>query len=96
MAPLDGKLVLFGGNDGNDVLSDTWTWDGTAWTQVMVAGPSARLWPMMALFGTELVLSGGERGGFPDSETWTWDGSSWMQLHVTGPPARYSAVMTTP
>jgi hypothetical protein len=32
-------LVLFGGNtdnvaDGSNTMGDTWTWDGTDWTQV--------------------------------------------------------------
>jgi hypothetical protein len=36
---LPGKVVLFGGRAGN---SDTWEWDGNAWTQRNVTGPSGR------------------------------------------------------
>src|ERR1700728_4007926 len=28
-----GQLVLFGGLGGSGVFGDTWTWDGTNWTQ---------------------------------------------------------------
>lgn len=32
--PALGQLVLFGGLDGSTNLNDTWTWNGTTWTQV--------------------------------------------------------------
>jgi hypothetical protein len=48
MAPVDGKLVLFGGVGPGMNLADTWTWDGTVWTQIDVAGPSARAGTAMA------------------------------------------------
>jgi hypothetical protein len=49
MAPVNGVLVLFGGDDGNgDLLSDTWTWDGGSWTQIMGAGPPPRTEAVMA------------------------------------------------
>jgi hypothetical protein len=54
MTSINGKVVLFGGvgvepNSLTDVdLSDTWEWDGTAWTQRMVMGPSAREFASMA------------------------------------------------
>jgi hypothetical protein len=58
MAPVGGKLVLFGGIGFSDpnaypmvspCLSDTWTWDGTAWTPSDATGPSAR---GLAVMGT--------------------------------------------
>jgi hypothetical protein len=63
-------------------LGDTWTWDGTDWTEVTPAvSPSARSWAAMA--GTEdgVVLFGGQglRG-----DTWVWDGTSWTQRDVPG------------
>jgi hypothetical protein len=43
MTPVHGKLVLFGGiNNSNTNLGDTWTFDGSTWTQLAVAGPPAR------------------------------------------------------
>lgn len=32
MAPINGAVVLFGGNASPSYLADTWTWDGTSWT----------------------------------------------------------------
>lgn len=42
----DGVLVLFGGQTASGLLlSDTWTWNGTAWTNIStaVAGPGPRV-----------------------------------------------------
>jgi hypothetical protein len=47
MSSLNGEQVLFGGRNETGVLSDTWTWDGRVWTQV-VTGPSARAGAVMA------------------------------------------------
>src|SRR5438105_2716674 len=38
-----GEVVLFGGNGATGDVGDTWTWDGTTWTQQHPAtSPSAR------------------------------------------------------
>jgi N-acetylneuraminic acid mutarotase len=92
MAPLDGKLVLFGGDDDATAsgsvpdLSDTWIWDGTAWTELDVTGPAGRDGAVMAPLDGKLVLYGGQAGtGCFFFDTWTWDGTAWTQLDVTGP-----------
>ena len=37
-------MVLFGGQDREiSLVGDTWTWDGTTWTQVATTGPSPRV-----------------------------------------------------
>jgi hypothetical protein len=37
------RVVLFGGmNQNNQAFGDTWSWDGTEWTQEQDTGPSAR------------------------------------------------------
>jgi hypothetical protein len=33
------RLVLFGGRSGQTLLTDTWEWDGTSWSQKSGAGP---------------------------------------------------------
>ncbi len=102
MQPLDGKLVMFGGlvqgtGGHNSPLSDTWTWDGSAWTQLNVTGPSARSVAVMTPLDGKLVLFGGEDvNGTALSDTWTWDGNAWAQVNVSGPPGRYWSVMATP
>jgi len=103
MAPLDGKVVLFGGAQSDPTggastsLADTWTWDGISWVQVNVTGPPARSAAMMASLDGKLVLFGGNPGLLqPDallSDTWTFDGTAWEQVNVTGPPARMWGMM---
>ncbi len=36
--PASGKVVLFGGFGGTSYLGDTWTFDGTTWTQINDTG----------------------------------------------------------
>jgi N-acetylneuraminic acid mutarotase len=101
-ATLHGTVVLFGGSPNVDasppaaVLGDTWTWDGTAWTQQNVTGPSPRAGAAMATLGNTVVLFGGGDEHFHQmTDTWSWDGSTWAQLTVTGPEARSGASMAT-
>lgn len=35
--PANGSVVLFGGQSRSRTLNDTWTWDGSAWTQAQPA-----------------------------------------------------------
>jgi hypothetical protein len=99
--PATGDTVLFGGDEvtgGSDtMLSDTWTWDGTTWTeQFPAASPTARYGASLAYDSAtgNLVLFGGLSPSGDLADTWTWDGSTWTeQLPKTSPPARYTASM---
>ena len=92
MATLHDAIVLFGGKNGDPrvlggpLLGDTWTWNGTRWTQLDVKGPSARTGAAMATLDDVVVLFGGvdESGSFL-GDTWTWDGKTWTQMDVAGP-----------
>jgi hypothetical protein len=69
-----------------DTLGDTWTWDGTSWTQREVPGPTPRAGTVLARLGANFVLFGGlTRSLELLSDTWTWSGTSWMAQHVVGP-----------
>jgi hypothetical protein len=85
---------MFGGNDGPNMLGDTWEWDGKAWVRKSNTGPAAR-----TLFGLaydsargRTVLFGGTSVMAPDApshgDTWEWDGTTWTQIKVAGPGAR--------
>ena len=94
-----GEMVIFGGDSTYPVggpLGDTWTWNGTAWTQHTPANaPSPRIHARMAydLANARAILFGG-RG--PSSETWAWDGAAWTLLNpATVPPAREQTHMAT-
>jgi hypothetical protein len=85
------RIVLFGGvfDDGTvsgSSLSETWEWDGSAWSQRSPAtSPSARSGHAMAYDAARqrIVIFGG-RG---PADTWEWDGSTWSQrMPVTSPP----------
>jgi hypothetical protein len=92
-----GRVVLFGGGGPNGQLGDTWTWDGTTWTQLQPAtSPSPRSAASLAydrahgrvvLFGGVTPVAGGGLKHYGD--TWSWDGVTWTQLQpATSPPAR--------
>jgi hypothetical protein len=84
-------MVLFGGSGDSGLLNDTWTWDGTTWTeQYPATSPPARDVASMAYDPAtgNVVLFGGY-GGSPLNDTWTWDGTTWTeQTPATFPSAR--------
>lgn len=98
-----GRLVLFGGVDcSGDTctdLPDTWTWDGSNWTQMSPStSPPERSDAAMAYDAVRqvLVLFGGQdTGGDILSDTWIWNGSDWSQQSPdVSPQSRYNAGMT--
>ena len=92
------RVVLFGGSGARPEgaerrLSpvDTWEWDGQAWRQAAIAGPSSRGRSAMVYDEArrEMVLFGGG-GSEILGDTWLWNGKQWRQATVAGPPARYA------
>ncbi len=80
--PVNRTVLLFGGLDGAlRGLSDTWSWDGSAWTQLDVSGPTPRGHHAMAgdPVRKRVVLFGGSvQSNLGD--TWEWDGEQWQCL----------------
>lgn len=92
------RAVLYGGAPFNtsgsgafSTLSDTWEWDGTAWTQRAVTGPGIRGQHAMAYDSarSRIVLFGGSSV----TDTWEWDGAEWNLRATTGPSARFATAM---
>jgi hypothetical protein len=93
--PATKQVVLFGGISSlanTNMLNDTWTWDGTDWTQQHpVTSPPARDDAALAYDDAtkQLVLFGGGSNGPrigglvppPLNDTWIWTGSNWIQQH---------------
>lgn len=84
--PTRGVTVLFGGivfhpttNAFAGSSAETWEWDGSAWTQRSIPGPSARNTHAMAYdpVSQRVVLYGGTAGA---SEMWSYDGVAWTQI----------------
>lgn len=96
------KTVMFGGYDtvtGN-FRNDTWTWDGTAWTEVKESRPTHR--GLMAMWYDPLMKKTVIYGGLgrPDIDSkvtryedmWAFSGTGWTKLNVsTTPGLRFGA-----
>jgi hypothetical protein len=93
----NGTVLLFGGSNADRSLGDTWTWDGTAWTEQHPSdSPSPRCCFGMTydLARGEVVLFGGWDGWYL-GDTWTWDGSTWTEQHPANSPSPGSGVSMT-
>ncbi|HEU5356672.1 MAG TPA: RHS repeat-associated core domain-containing protein [Actinocrinis sp.] len=94
-----GTLVLVTSDALGSQNPDTWTWDGTDWTEHAAATqPTARWQPALAYNpdADGLMLFGGSTGynGPELADTWFWDGVAWTQLSpLHAPPARAAATM---
>jgi uncharacterized protein (TIGR03437 family) len=80
--------VLFGGPA--IIFNDTWTWDGSNWTQKSPSNsPSARVGHAMAYDSahSQVVLYGGQDFVIAFNDTWTWDGSNWTQKSPSNSPS---------
>jgi hypothetical protein len=81
-------VALVGGTTTTDPLN-TWEWDGTQWTQILIAGPTPRASYALTYDSTRgrTVLFGGETSMVSGmilsytyyNDTWEYDGTSWTQ-----------------
>jgi hypothetical protein len=100
-ATLD-RILMFGGAGTDGVgLGDTWTWDGSNWTQVADTGPAPRAGAAM-VFGGGVLLFGGMDSvdaAIPGpshkvyGDTWRWEASQWTQVQDIGPKGRWLHAM---
>jgi hypothetical protein len=84
---LHRTVVMYGGYFGGEfptVFANTWTWDGSKWTQrAPYSRPGARLDMSMAydVLNDRVVMFGGTDGfGVARGDTWGWTGSAWQEL----------------
>jgi hypothetical protein len=98
-------ILLFGGA-GQDILGDTWKWDGQRWTELHPAhSPPARMSASMGTLGNRVVLFGGDDRithvgddyTYLLGDTWTWDGTDWTRECPAHSPAprRYGLMKNT-
>lgn len=101
-----GVVVLHGGEFfwGEITYSDTWEWNGAAWTQV-ASGPRATERASHAIAYDPVRERAVMFGGWweddtistflPLDDTWEWNGDGWCRVQVPTPPrARGSHSMT--
>ncbi len=88
-----GVTVLVGGyffDTTAHYYADVWEWNGTAWTQRAVSGPSPRAYHAMSYDSARgvMVVFGGYDGSV-NSDVWEWSGTgAWTQRVVGGPSSR--------
>jgi hypothetical protein len=85
-------VLLFGGRGaGGQLLGDTWTFNGSTWTQPpQRRSPPARTGALAAwdpAVGAVVLFGGTGAAGTRLDDTWTWNGSSWKSLLVAPIPA---------
>jgi N-acetylneuraminic acid mutarotase len=93
-----GRLLLFGGCDGNRVFGDTWGYDpsANAWGKLEPTGesPPGRVQHSMVydLRSSKVILFGGMTTEGAGDDTWAYDptANTWTELHPAGnsPPPR--------
>jgi cysteine-rich repeat protein len=100
-----GRVIMFGGHQrtiegGNAYLTDTWSWDGSNWTELHpTTVPDGRMNGAMSYdpLRDQIVLFGGTNAidqiGNVPLKTWTFDGSEWHAIAGTQPPARFKPAM---
>jgi len=101
-----GNVVLFGGvTSSGSYLNDTWTWDGTTWTeQFPPVSPPGRQFDTQGMAydaSTQRVLLFGGLDGPPGNykpfgDTWTWDGlaRTWTRNLPASSPSPRRAMMS--
>ena len=72
-----GVMVLFGGAAGATNFSDTWEWNGSAWTRRFISAPSPNSFDDQMVFDSVR----GQTLWFNNQlETWAYDGTAWRDV----------------
>jgi hypothetical protein len=84
-------VLLYGGfslNVAGGVSSETWLWDGTAWTRASPAHNPGPRQSHLLVCGPQTILFGGlsNQTAAPGIGTWLWSGTDWQQLTTTQAP----------
>jgi hypothetical protein len=94
--PVIGRIVVF--TVGLSGTSQTWTWDGSTWTQLSPTTSPPALWMASMAYDPatgQIVLFGGAiSSDSASAETWNFNGTTWTQQSTTvSPPGREQASM---
>jgi len=94
--PVRSRVVLYGGNLPNNTTdyTDTWEYDGSAWTKITDTVPARRNSHGMAFDSNRnvVVMVGGQTNlNQAYREAWTWDGSVWFRESTAAPANGYGA-----
>ena len=96
------SILLFGGStdcSGNTpvpVLGDAWSWDGTKWTSVTPAGPSARYEHTSATaHGSTVVFAGFDANDGFLADSWAFNGTTWSSVSGSPGTRAFTAMAST-
>ena len=71
------------GSEEGKSIGDTWTWDGSDWTEVDVGpgAPGTRYGANLITAGDKVILFGGHNYNVAYfADAWTWDGKAWSRI----------------
>ncbi len=94
-------LVLYGGRQFNgtvEILSDTWEFDGTSWTQVAVSSPPGPREHAGIAYDPKLggiVIVGGDTYSANNADTWIYRNGTWEQLATSLPTGALNGIGVT-
>jgi hypothetical protein len=94
MASIGGRVVLFGGQNGNaSIFEDTWSYTVAAgWSLIGSNSAANRVAAVMANVNGTLVLFGGSYFVGTYGDLWTFSGSTWTSMGMATPgPLEYAA-----
>lgn len=101
--PIRRELVLFGGIGGStsNELADTWTWDGTDWTERTTnIGPPGRQYGGLAWDAARqamMLTAGTTSKGVQFDDTWQWNGTTWKVVAAPPTPVHeQTAIVSAP
>lgn len=84
-----GSILLFGGFNEQGALSDTWTWNGSAWIEHRLGGassPQTRSGQRLVSIKRQPVLIQPSTSDAP-GEMWAWEDNSWSKIPEIDVPA---------
>ncbi len=85
-----GRAVLYGGWSGTSALGDTWSWNGTKWTDHGTTGTAGpRIQPALCWTPWLGVVMFGGASGFGSgfyNDTMAWTGTDWLPTLTAGAP----------
>ena len=99
--PIHQVVVLYGGlvadRAEGDPGADTWTWDGSDWTEADPGpgAPGKREGASMVTAADRVILFGGHLANVGYwADAWTWDGRAWSRIDKDPtPPGRGNAAL---
>ena len=83
--PSRGATVMYGGQSNTTGYLDTWTWDGTTWTQLPLASTPTTLGQLAFDYSRGVLSLYLDRPSLGPSELWDLLATGWVRVNATAP-----------